>query len=358
MSEQFNQNPTPTVQVNEVGLPQQASAGKVLLVAGAVAGVAAALASLLSEKEEIPASNTESAKAYLRNALENAQQQDIAKGTRKQRKQAEKAVKKQQKKMSKETGKIVKQGREVASHSATAVRDEVSSLMDSIRSGNIEVDRVVEGFAESQLMARLREFGEEAKSIADQGKMRSENVAKRVQKDVVPQARKAADDATHKVQDELIPQAKKAAGNAAHKVQDELLPQAKKAAEEATRTGKEKLDEVAERARKDFIPEAQKQTADFASAARETAEHLGDDAEKFLSEASDKAEKKRKEATKAVQRGGRETRSLLLWVSLAGILIFTVFLDEEQQEKLKEVVFEVFGEARDMYSDMKGNTAA
>ena len=53
-------------------------------------------------------------------------------------------------------------------------------------------------------------------------------------------------------------------------------------------------------------------------------------------------------------RGTRETRSLLLWLSLAGVLVFTVFLDEDQQKRLKEIAYEIFGEAKDMYADMKG----
>lgn len=339
MSEQSNPNATTTVQVNEVGLPEQASAGKVLLIAGAAAGAAAALAALLTEKEEQPATKTESAREYIRAALDDAQKKDLGKVSRKQRKRAEKALKKQQQKASKDTENLIQQGRDVASTSATAVRDEVSSLMDSIRAGNVELDRLVEGFAESQLMAKLRDFGEEARVIAEQGKMRGEEVA-------------------HKVQDEVIPQARKTAEDAAHRLQDDVIPEARKRAEKARKAGKDKFEEVSERARKEIIPEAQKQTSEFVDHAREAAEHFGEDTEKFISDASDKAEKKRKEATKAVKRGGRETRSLLLWVSLAGILIFTVFLDEDQQKKLKEVAMEVFGEARDMYGDMKGDTSA
>lgn len=350
MSEHSTQNPTPTVQVKEVGLPEQASAGKVLLVAGAAAGAAAGLIALLTEKEQTPPSKTESAKEYLRTALDEAQKKDFGKQTRKQRKQAEKTLKKQRAKAGKDADKLVKQGREAASESADAVRKEVSTLLDSIRSGNLELDRVVEGFAESQLMSKLKEFGDEAKGIAEQGKMRGEEATHRFQDDFLPEAKKAAKEARKAGKSKFE--------EAAHRIQDDVLPEAKHAAEEARKVGKKKFEDVSERARKDFIPEAQKQTSEFAEQARETAEHLSEDAEKFISEASEKAEKKRKEATKAVQKGGRETRSLLLWLSLAGILVFTVFLDEDQQKKLKEVAFEVFGEARDMYSDMKGDTSA
>ena len=339
MSEQSTQNPTTTVQVKEIGLSEQASVGKVLLIAGAAAGAVAGLVALLTEKEETPPSKTESAKQYLMSALEEAQKTDLGKATRKQRKQAEKSLQKQRKKAGKDAEKLMKKGRQAASTSSSAVQKEVSSLLDAVQSGNLELDKVVEGFAESQLMAKLREFGDEAKEIADQGRMRGEEAAHRLQDDVIPQARRAAEGAVHRVQDDVI-------------------PQAMKSAQEARKVGKEKFEEVSERARKDLIPEAQKQTAEFADHARQVVGQVGEDAEKALSEASEKAEKKRRDATKAVQRGGRETRSLLLWVALAGILIFTVFLDEDQQKKLKEVALEVFGEARDMYSDMKGDTSA
>lgn len=350
MSEHSTQNPTPTVQVKEVGLPEQASAGKVLLIAGAAAGAAAGLIALLTEKEPTPPSKTESAKEYLRSALDEAQKKDIGKRSRKQRKQAEKTLRKQRVKAEKDAEKLVKQGREAASDSAEAVRNEVSSILESIRSGNLELDRMVEGFAESQLMSKLKEFGDEAKVIAEQGKMRGEKATHRFQDDILPEAKKAAKEArkTGKARLEDV----------THRIQDDVLPEAKHAAEEARKAGKKKFEDVSEKARKDFIPEAQKQTSEFADQARETAEHLSQDAEKFISETGEKADKKRKEATKAVQKGGRETRSLLLWLSLAGILIFTVFLDEDQQKKLKEVAFEVFGEARDMYGDMKGDTTA
>lgn len=358
MSEQSKTNPTTTVQVNEVGLPEQASVGKILLVAGAAAGAAATLIALLTEKEETPPTKTESARQYLQNALEDAQQKDFAKITRKQRNKAEKNLKKQQAKASKEAEKLARRGKQVASDSANAVNKEVSSLLDSIKSGAVELDKVVEGFAESQLMSKIREFGEEAKVIADQGKMKSEEAAHKIQGEFIPKAKKAADDAAHKIQDDVMPQARKAADEAAHKFQDEVVPQARKAAEEARKAGKEKLDEVADRAKNEFIPEAQKHAAEFTGHAQETLHQVGEDAEKAFSEAAERAEKKSKQAAEAVKRGGRETRSLLMWVSLAGILIFTVFLDEEQRERIKEVGLEIFRESRDMYNDMKGDTSA
>jgi len=88
---------------------------------------------------------------------------------------------------------------------------------------------------------------------------------------------------------------------------------------------------------------------------KEVVESVSHDAEKLLSEAAHATAEKSKQAGTAVQRGSRETGSLLMWPGLAGILIFSVFLDEEQQKRLKEIGMEVFNEARDMYSDMKGD---
>lgn len=335
MSNQSTQNPTPTVQVKEVGLPDQMSVGKVLAVAGLATGALAGLATIISDKmHEEPPTRAESARAYLQEALEQAQSRDLGKVSRKQTKRAQKALKKQQAKASKESAKMLRKARTTANDTSTAVRGEVGSLVDSLKSGGMEIDRLVEGFAESTLMEKLREFGDEAKVIAEQGKMRGID--------------------------------------AAHKTQEEVVPQVKDAARKAKKVGKERLDEAGKMAKTEFVPRAQKMSEE----AKAMADHVGEDAEKKiaeaataadqlrhdaekkLSEAAEIADKKRKEATTAVQRGGRETRSLLLWVSLAGILIFTVFLDEDQQKKLKDIAMEVFGEARDMYSDMKGDSAS
>lgn len=335
MSNQSTQYPTPTVQVKEVGLPDQMSVGKVLAVAGLATGALAGLAAVISDKmQQEPPTRAESARAYLQEALEQAQSRDLGKVSRKQTKRAQKALKKKQAKASKESGKMLRKARSTANDTSTAVRGEVGSLVDSLKSGGMEIDRLVEGFAESTLMEKLREFGDEAKVIAEQGKMRGID--------------------------------------AAHKTQEEVVPQVKDAAKKAKKVGKERLDEAGKMAKTEFVPRAQKMSEE----AKAMADHVGEDAEKKiaeaaaaadqlrhdaekkLSEAAEIADKKRKEATTAVQRGGRETRSLLLWVSLAGILIFTVFLDEDQQKKLKEIAMEVFGEARDMYSDMKGDSAS
>lgn len=318
MSDQSTPHATPTVQIREIGLPEQAAVGKVLAAAGVAAGLTAgAIALLTSKKEEIPTTRTESARQYLHAALEDAQKSDLAKAARKRSKKAEKTVRKQSRRMSKDADKLMQQSLKKATGSADAVRHEVASVLDSFKSGQVDVSSFVEGFAESPLMARLREFGDEARVIAEQGKMKT--------------------------------------AEAAHKAQSDVLPQAKETAAHMTKVGKGRVAGVSEKARSEFIPTAQQHAADASAHAKEVVSQVSVDAEKKLADAAQAAEEKRKQATAAVQRGGRETRSLLIWLALAGVLIFSVFLDDEQQEKVKNVALEIVGEARDMYTDMKGN---
>lgn len=337
LSEQSTQNPTPTVQVKEIGLPEQVSVAKVLTVAGVAAGAVAGLVAILTEKEE-PVSKTENAKAYLRDALAQAQSKDFAKDARKRGKRAEKKLhkqadsatsdllgflnraEKQGKSMERDVSAALKDAKKGASKSADTARSELSSLVDLIREKSQDIEKQAEHFAESTLMQKLREFGEEARVIAEDGKMKGADLA--------------------------------------HKAQEDVLPQAKDAVVHGVQVGKEKASDIADKAKSDYIPHAQEFAAGVTEQARDVASTLGADAGAKLADAGHVAEEKAHQATEAVKRGGRETRSLLMWVALAGILIFTVFLDEEQQKKLKEVAVEVFGEARDMYGDMKGNTQA
>lgn len=335
MSDQSTQNATPTVQVREVGLPEQASVAKVLAVAGAAGAAVAAVMAALTEKEETPPTKTESARAYLQSALNNAQDKDIAKVSRRERKKSAKNLKRGKKKAGKNAEMMMEQARLKANDSASMARGEFNSFLNTLKGGGMELERLAEEFAESTLMGKLREFGEEARVIAEQGKVKSAEAAHKAQSDLLPQAKEAARHARDV--------GKERAAEVADKAKVDLIPAAQQMKADLT-----------DKAKNDFIPTAQKVTADVKVHAREVTDVVSHDAEKLLHDAADKS----KQAGTAVQRGGRETRSFLLWLSLAGILIFTVFLDEDQQKKLKEVAVEVFGEARDMYGDMKGDTQA
>lgn len=335
MSDQSTQNPTPTVQVKEIGLPEQMSAGKVLAVAGIAAGAVAGLISLLAQEEEQPQSKAESGRDYLRNALAAAQSRDAAKDVKTRADRAEKSIRKQSRKAKKDyerafrTAKKKGKGLEnelldrmsgaldQASGTSDLVKKESAHLMELLKSKSQDAEKKAVDFAEGTLMSKLREFGEEARVIAEEGKMRTADLTRKAEEEIIPKAKETA---THGVE-----------------------------------LGKERYEEALKKAKDDLLPQAQKVGSELKDKASEAAEHFTSDATTRLSETSQIAQSKAHDATEAVKRGGRETRSLLMWLALGGMLIFTVFLDEDQQKKLKEIAVQVFGEARDMYSDMKGD---
>ncbi len=336
MSDQPTQHATPTVQVREVGLPEQTSAAKVLAVAGIAGAVISTIIAKLSEKEEVPPTRVESAREYLQAALENAQQQDLAKKSKKMKKAGAKKAKRGRDKAEIKADVMLEAARKHANETAATARGEFNSFLNTLKGGGMELERLADEFAESTVMAKLREFGEEARLLAEQGKMKGSTAAHKVESDIIPQAK---DSVRH-----LREAGKERASNVAEKAKSDVLPAAQHLA-----------DDLADKAKNEFIPAAQKAATEVKDHTAHVVESVGHDAEKLLGEAAQAAAEKSKQAGTAVQRGGRETRSLLVWLGLAGVLIFSVFLDEEQQQKLKEIAKEVFGEARDMYSDMKGD---
>jgi hypothetical protein len=355
MSDQPTQHATPTVQVREVSLQEQASVGKVLAVAGVAGAVISTVIAKLAEKEEVPPARTESARAYLQAALENAQKQDLGKMTRKKTKAGAKKARRGKDKAEIKADVLLEQARMRANDSTATARSEFNSFLNTLKGGGMEFERLADEFAESTLLRKLREFGDEAREMAEQGKMKGADAAHKVESDLIPQARDAARNlreagkeraagVVDKAKSDLIPTAQHLADDLADKAKKDILPAAQHL-----------KDDLADKAKNEFIPAAQKVTADVKDHTKDVVGSVGHDAEKLLNDATQVAAEKGKQAGTAVQRGGRETRSLLMWLGLAGILVFSVFLDEEQQKKLKEIGMEVFGEARDMYADMKGD---
>lgn len=355
MSEQPTQHPTTTVQVHEVGLTEQASAGKVIAVAGIAGAVISTIIAKLTEKEEVPPTRTESAKAYLQAALESAQKQDLKKMSGKQKKATAKKLKRGRDKAEIKADKALEQARMRANDSAAAARGEFTSFLNTLKGGGMELERLADEFAESTLMRKLREFGEEAREMAEQGKTKGVEAAHKVESDLIPQAKDTARN--------LREAGKERAGTVADKTKTELIPAAQHFADDLAGKAKNDLipaaqhlkDDLADKAKNEFVPAAQKITAEVKDSTKDVVGSVSHDAEKLLTDATHVAAEKSKQAGTAVQRGGRETGSLLVWLGLAGVLIFSVFLNEEQQKKLKEIGMEVFGEARDMYADMKGD---
>ena len=372
-------------------------AGKVIALAGGAAGVLAGIMVLLSERDrkEEPKTTLELARALIEEAAARARSEgsraeqsilsgvqglraDTGKKARKSRKDVKKTGRRLGRKTQAETNEtldkitqFLKDAREEAAAFATHEAEEVSgrakqlrsdaekragearkasrtyskqakkdagkakseltSFADILKSRVLDAEHQAEGYLGAALLPKLKDLLDEAQGAVETGKSRSGDLKKKAESEIIPDAKKRAEELRKKAESEVIPEAKKRAEELRKRAESDLIPEARKKAENLTHT-----------------------VEDQAKVARKVIEDEAAIAATKLSSAAGTVEAKGAEASEAVKRGTRETRSLLLWLSLAGVLIFTVFLDEDQQKRLKEIAYEIFGEAKDMYADMKG----
>jgi hypothetical protein len=376
-------------------------AGKILAIAGGAAGAVAGLWVLISEREKQPEPKTtmEQARALIMEAAEKAKQEGsgigavLASNVEARAADAKKQAKKNKKKSAKRNSKmsrkveaerketvdrivgllkdtrqevvksygpelasLVQQLRddaalrfdetrkrsEKASVAAKAVakkdvaraKSDVLSLAETVKNRALETEHQAEDFVGGVIVPKLKDLGQEAQAVIGTGKGRTAEL-RHLGEEILPEAKKRAEELRKLAEKEIVPEAKKRAEELRKRAEEELIPVAKKRAGELTHT-----------------------VEDGAKAAKQTLGATSAEAATKLHAVSGVVEHGASEASEAVKRGGRETRSLLLWVALAGVLIFTVFLDEDQQKRLKEIAVSIFGEARDMYADMKGEDSA
>lgn len=372
-------------------------AGKILALAGGAAGVLAGIMVLLGEKEkkETPKTTLEQARALIEEAAARARAEgtraehslassvqglkaNTGKKARKSRKDAKKTGRRLSRKSQAQTNEtlekitqFLKDAREEAAAFATHEAEEVSGLAkqfrsdagtrasearkvsktytkqakkdagkakseltsfaDILKSKVLDAEHQAEDYLGAALLPKLKDILVEAQGAVETGKSRSGDLKKKAESEVLPEAKKRAEELRKKAESDVLPEARKRAEELRKRAGEDLIPEAKKRAEAVTHT-----------------------VEDQAKVAKKLLEEEAAIAATKLSSAAGTVEAKGAEATEAVKRGTRETRSLLLWLSLAGVLIFTVFLDEDQQKRLKEIAYEIFGEAKDMYADMKG----
>lgn len=341
MSEQYTSDPyaTPVRVEPEVTYQTQPAEGrdtaKVLALGGVAAGLASGLIVLLTEREEKkPASKVEQARISIEEATMRARQQgksagtslsstlqgisaEAAKTTKKARKDAKKRggtlSKKRQKDAEQTMAKIsdlLTEARKEAigtyhnvekqapdmNKLAKQAKGELGSLAETLKSKAAEAEKVTGTYIGSSVLPTLKSLEKEAASFLETGKEKSQDVRKHAEKDLLPQARKSADRLKHTLEDHA---------------------------------------KVAAKSLEKGLPQAPVK----------------------LSAAAESVEDQAKMAGEAVKRGGSETASLLLWLGLAGTLVYRVFLNEDQQKKARELGAELFGETKEMYADMKGSNS-
>lgn len=335
---------------------QEGETAKVLALGGIAAGIASGLIVLLAEREKKPKSKLEQARIVLEETAQKARKEagkvesGVASSLLSARDSTDKKGNKAKKDAKKSSGRAAKKAQKEADQRrariaglVAAARDEVSGKYHDIEKQAPDMDVVARQFrSHRDHLARDARKG---------GKIARKEAGKR--------ATVARNDVAT-----FLDTLKDRAGEAEKYVESNVAPRLKDLEKEtisAFEVGKEKSSDLRKRAEKDLVPQA-KVTADklkhsFGDFEKEAAKTLGKNAAQAstrLSAAAGGLETQAKDAGDAVKRGGRETRSLLLWAALAGVLVFTVFLDEEQQKRLKETVSGLFGDAKGMYGDMKG----
>lgn len=389
-----NLSPQPNYTTSAPAPEAPIEAGKILALAGGAAGAIAGLWVLLSEREKQPEPKTtyEQARAIIEEAAAKAKKEgagtgavlranvesltaDMKKQGKKNKKKARKSSRRLSRKAEAEKNEAVERlsqtlkdarvelmknyGPEVAAiiqgalgeaghrledakkrsseYSSQARKDadqaraELAVAAEALKDKAVNAEHQAEALVGAVLVPKVKDLTHEAQAALESGKDRTEQLRRRAEKDVIPEARKRAEELRKKAESDLLPGARKRADELRKRAESDLLPEAKKRAETLTHTVEDQA-------------KVAKQTLGATSAVAAAKLH---DAEAQAAEASE-----------AVKQAGRETRSLLLWVALAGVLIFSVFLDEEQQKRLKEIAVEIFGEARDMYADMKGEDSS
>lgn len=202
-----------------------------------------------------------------------------------------------------------------AGKDAGKAKGEVNSLVSTLKTKAVDAEKVAESYLESSLMPKLKDLEKEASSMLETSKDKTKTTTHKIKE----QAEK-----------ELIPQAKQGAEKLLKHAEEDLVPQARESVDKLKVT-----------------------LGEQANVAAHGLEKGSADAAKVIGVAKEQVEKQAKDAGESVKRGTRETRSLLIWLGLAGTIVYNVFLNEEQQKKVKEIGMELFGEAKEMYSDMK-----
>jgi hypothetical protein len=226
--------------------------------------------------------------------------------------------------------------REHAVKDADKARGEASSLVSTLKTKALDAEKVAESYVESALLPRLKELEKEAANMVEAGvdrtKTKSQELRTQAEKDLIPHAREKAQQLRKQAEKDLIPQAREKAEQLRKRAEEDVVPH--------TRESVDKLKVT---------------LGEGAHVAAGNLEKVSADSAKKLAFAKEQAEKQAKDAGESVKRGSRETRSLLFWLGLAGAIVYNVFLNEDQQHKVKELGMELFGEAKEMYTDIKGS---
>lgn len=359
---------TTTVRPEPAAMQTERDAGMVLMLGGLAAGAVAGLIVLLTEKDDKPESKVEQARKALDDAASTARKRgdkvesELATtlaafrgDAKKQGKKAKKDARKGGKRLRKDADKRASKATAGIGEFLNQARDDVRHTYEKAEKKAPDVETVME-----EVRARAEELMTEARESGRTFRKQTGKEAGKAKKDMVS------------LLDVVKSKASDAEKVAESYVESTLLPKLKefeKEAASALETGKKRSKERGEEFRKhaesDLLPQAKESAGKLRTTVEDQAKHFTEnwdknshDAVDMLHDARETVESQAKDAGDAVKRGGRETRSLLVWLGLGAALIYWVFLDDEQQKKVKDLSMDLFGEAKEMYSDLTGDNDA
>ena len=350
--------------------PQENQSAKVLALSGLAAGVVGSLYVLLSEREKKPKTRMEVARQTLEDATAQARKQaatlESGVATSVHDARGRMATK----------GKQAKKDARKRRREADYSRDRMMTMFQSARDKGVDTLHEIEKHSPEVMAMAGQMLGktEEKLGTARQGGGEMLGTAKqagtaraRIGMRKAQAARKDARKEARRAQGELISlveRAKEKAPEARQYVESHVVPQVQELRQQASgaiEVGRGRAEDLAKYAEKDVVPQV-KDAADRlkhrveeqAKVAATVVEKGSAEAAHRLSDTTTSVETHAKDAGTAVARGGREFRSLILWLSLGGALVYSVFLNEEQKAKIREMAKGLFGEAKGMYGDIKG----
>jgi F0F1-type ATP synthase membrane subunit b/b' len=358
--------------------PQENQSAKVLALGGLAAGVVGSLYVLLTEREKKPKTRMEVARQTLEDAAAQARKQatTLETGVASSLHDARGRMATKGKQTKKEARKRGRRAGTQAKREADHSRDRMITMFQSARDKGVDTLHEIEkhspdvvamasqmlGKTEEKLGSARHAGGEKLGSAKQAGTARAHigmRKARAARKDARKEARRAQGELVS-----LVERAKEKAPEARQYVESHVVPQVQELRHQAAgaiEQGRGRAEELVKHAEKDVVPQV-KDAADRlkhrveeqAKVAASVVEKGSAEAAHRLADTTTSVETHAKGAGTAVARGGREFRSLVVWLALGATLIYSVFLNEEQKAKVREMAKSLFGEAKGIYGDIKG----
>lgn len=180
------------------------------------------------------------------------------------------------------------------------------------------------------------------------------------------EARNTSQDRLH----ELESRARELEGKARKTLDKQLKPSLEKAAE-AAKIGaieaRKRIEQEAEELEKRYakaVPKLDKSADQYASKAAKLRQELLHAAEKRAHEAEQALQQSTLQARQAAlgagesaKEGGKNFGSLILWLTIAGAVVYAFLLDEEKKRKARELAGSAYHEGKAIYQDVRGENA-